>query len=40
MNTAELLVKEAKENQIRAILAILAECKSLDEAKEKVEALI
>lgn len=40
MNVGELLVKEAKENATRAILEILNERKSLEEAKEKVKALL
>ena len=40
MNVGELLVKEAKENATRAILEILNESKSLEEAKEKVKALL
>lgn len=40
MNVGELLVKEAKENQIRQVLEILNDCKELDEAKEKIKALL
>lgn len=40
MNTGELLVKVTEENQTRKILEILNECKDLDEAKEKVKALL
>ena len=35
---AELLVKEAKDNERLRILAILKECKSLEEAIAKIEA--
>ena len=37
---AELLVKKAEENQTRKILEILNTCKDLEEAKEKVKALL
>ncbi len=40
MNTSELLVKVAEENQTRKILAILNDSEDLDEAKKKVEALL
>lgn len=40
MNTSELLVKEAKENQTRKILEILNESKDLEDAKAKVKALL
>ncbi len=40
MNTGELLVQIAEENQTRKILEILNECSSLEEAKEKVKALL
>ncbi len=39
-NVGELLVKETQENQTRKILEILNESKSLEEAKEKVKALL
>ena len=39
-NVGELLVKEAQENQTRKILEILNESKDLEEAKEKVKALL
>lgn len=37
---AELLVDKAEENQTRKILEILNTCKDLEEAKEKVKALL
>ena len=40
MNLAELLKITAEENQTRKILAIMAESKDLDEAQEKVKALL
>ena len=40
MNVGELLVKEAKQNVTREILEILNESQSLEEAKEKVKALL
>lgn len=40
MNLAELLKQTTEENQTRKILEIMAECKDLDEAKEKVKALL
>lgn len=40
MNTSELLVKVAEENQTRKILAILNDSENLEEAKKKVEALL
>ena len=40
MNLAELLKDTAGENQTRKILAILEESKDLQEAKEKVKALL
>lgn len=40
MNTGELLVQEAKENQTRLILEVLNESKDLEEAKKKVKALL
>lgn len=40
MNASELLLKVAEENQTRKILEILNSCKDLDEAKEKVRALL
>ena len=40
MNTSELLVQMTEENQTRKILEILNESKDLDEAKDKVKALL
>ncbi|MCI9097569.1 MAG: protein phosphatase [Lachnospiraceae bacterium] len=40
LNVGELLKETAEENQTRKILEILNECKSLEEAKEKVRALL
>lgn len=40
MNVGELLKEVAEENQTRKILEILNECKDLEEAKEKVKALL
>lgn len=40
MNLAELLKQTAEENQTRKILAILEESESLEDAKEKVKALL
>jgi hypothetical protein len=40
MNVGELLKETAEENQTRKILEILNECKDLDEAKERVKALL
>ncbi|MCC8195222.1 MAG: protein phosphatase [Ruminococcus sp.] len=36
----ELLVKITEENQLRKVLALLDDCKDLDEAKAKVRALL
>ena len=40
MNIGELLKETAEENQTRKILEILNECKDLEEAKQKVKALL
>lgn len=40
MNVGELLKLTAEENQTRKILEILNQCKDLEEAKEKVKALL
>ena len=40
MNVGELLKQTAEENQTRKILEILNECKDIEEAKEKVRALL
>lgn len=40
MNTSELLKEVTEENQTRKILEMLNESKNLEEAKEKVKALL
>ena len=40
MNLGELLVEKTEENQTRKILEILEACKDLEEAKEKIKALL
>lgn len=40
MNVGELLKEVAEENQTRKILELLNECRDLEEAKEKVKALL
>ena len=40
MNLGELLKDRAEENQTRKILEILNECKDIEEAREKVKALL
>lgn len=40
MNLSEMLRELAEENQTRKILEILNTCKDLEEAKEKVKALL
>ncbi|SFA87151.1 hypothetical protein SAMN05216249_10437 [Acetitomaculum ruminis DSM 5522] len=40
MNNSELLKQVIEENQTRKILLILETCKSLEEAKEKIKALL
>lgn len=40
MNVGELLKATAEENQTRKILEILNSCENLEEAKEKVKALL
>ncbi len=40
MNLAELLKETAEENQTRKILAILEESEDLENAREKVKALL
>ncbi len=40
MNLAELLRETTEENQTRKILAILEESENLEEAKQKVKALL
>lgn len=39
-SVSELLVEVAEENQVRMILDLLNDCKDLDEAKAKVQALL
>lgn len=40
MKVGELLKETAEENQTRKILEILNECESIEEAREKVKALL
>lgn len=40
MNLGELLVEKTEENQTRKIFEILEGCKDLEEAKEKIKALL
>lgn len=40
MNLGEMLRDLAEENQTRKILEILDECKDINEAKERVRALL
>ncbi len=40
MNVGELLKETAEENQTRKILEILNDCENLEEAKEKIKALL
>lgn len=40
MNVGEMLKEVVEENQTRKILMILEECKDLEEAKEKIKALL
>lgn len=40
MNTAEVLRDEAKENRTREILELMRNSKTLEEATEKVKALL
>ena len=40
MNVGELLKQTAEENQTRKILEILTQCQTLEEALEKVRALL
>ena len=40
MNIWELLKETAEENQTRKILEILNDCENLEEAKEKIKALL
>ena len=40
MNVGELLKEVTEENQTRKILEILNECEDIEEAREKVKALL
>ena len=40
MNLGEMVKELAEENQTRKILEILNNCKDLDDAKEKIKALL
>lgn len=40
MNVGELLKETAEENQTRKILRLLDDCKTIEEAKNKIEALL
>lgn len=40
MNLGEMLKELAEENQTRKIIDILNDCKDLEEAKEKIKALL
>ena len=40
MNLGDMLRELAEENQTRKILEILETCKDLDEAKQKIKALL
>ena len=40
MNLGDMLRELAEENQTRRILEILGTCKDLDEAKQKIKALL
>lgn len=40
MNLGEMLRELAEENQTRKIIGILDTCKDLEEAKEKIKALL
>ena len=40
MNANEMIKELSEENQTRKILGILSECETLEEAKEKVKALL
>lgn len=40
MNTGEMLRELAEENQTRKILEILNSCETIEDAKEKVRALL
>lgn len=40
MNLVEILIEKTEENQTRKILEILSNCKDIEEAKEKIKALL
>lgn len=40
MNIGEMLREVVEENQLRKVLEILEACKTLEEAKEKIRALL
>ena len=40
MEVVKLLVEVTKENQTRKILEMVCECENLEEAKEKIRALL
>ena len=40
VNASEIIVKLAKKDAVRDVKDILEECKDLDEAKKRVQALI
>lgn len=40
MNVGEMLREVVEENQTRKILEIVEKCETLDEAKEKIRALL
>ena len=40
MNASEVIKGLAEENQTRKILEILNECKTIEEAKDKIKALL
>ena len=40
MNSSEMIRELAEENQTRKILEILENCKDLDDAKQKIKALL
>ena len=40
MNTGEMLRELAEENQTRKILDLINDCKTIEEAKEKIRAIL
>ena len=40
MNIGEMLREVVEENQLRKVLEILENCETLEEAKEKIKALL